>query len=138
MKKRLLSIPLVALCIAWIVLFNACSNKKIGSTDGNGKEWLSWTIVFKPGATNKQIATTLGELDNYLLDYIKEADPNHNLVYSANVSRKIIFGNPNNGFSLDLTWDPRASEGTRVRVKPPRPPKRDLFTNPDIFDIKSR
>lgn len=138
MKKRFLSIPLVALCIVWIVLFNACSNKKIGSDSGNERELMSWTIVFKPDATNKQIALTLGELDNYILNYVNPRDESKQAKIGVfNISHTINFEKSNNGIIVETSVDLRAMGGGKIKGGPIPPPKRDLFTVPEIFNIKS-
>lgn len=137
MKKRFLSTLLVALCAAF-VLCNACSNKKIGSDGGNERELMTWIIVFKPNATDKQIALTLGELDNYIIDYVNpRSESRQPKVGLFNISHTINFERSNNGIVIETSIDLRAMGGGKIKGGPIPPPKRDLFTVPEVFNIKS-
>ncbi|MFT3703437.1 MAG: hypothetical protein QM802_13765 [Agriterribacter sp.] len=150
MKKifSLTPILLTTLCLACIFLFTQCSHKKIGGTEDNKKEVLIWTITFKPNATNKEITTTLGEFDNYLLNQLnpqgnvqsEKKDSREALkeasIPSFRITHNFIFRGLNHELIVEITGDSRAATGIgRIKGSPIPPPKHEDFIYHDKFNF---
>jgi hypothetical protein len=108
-------------CIGCLLILSACnSSKPTGQRET--RQWIKWTIQFKPGATEDNILGTKQVVDRYVEGLLRTEDPGHKKYPIVNTSFIVDYTKGERGITATVIIDLGLAEMS-VRVpKPPPPP----------------